>query len=704
MAEPKIQAKPLKPGLGTSVRYLKGVGPEKQKILARLGLSVLSDIFYFFPRRYEKRFPVKKVNQLVFADKECVSGTVTSSSFVRRRGAGGFYRVRISDGEESLEAIFYRQSYLSSVFPLKSKVLFYGKAEKNGAQVRMIHPEYEVFENEAPKETVHTGRWTPVYPLTEDLSQKGIRQLVYRVVDEFRGLAPDPLDPALRKRHALADLSQAFRGIHFPVDLDGLKKAYERLVFDEFLALELLMEMKKREIRKENKELLHADARGELDRWTGSLPFELTAGQKAAIEAIASDMKSGRPMNRLVQGDVGSGKTAVAAAALLFTVTNGFQGALMAPTEVLAQQLYFQMRQLLEGRGITVGYLSQSLEAAEKERTLSDIASGVVQVTVGTHALLGERVRFKRLGLAIVDEQHKFGVFQRKALKEKGFSGAHFLLMTATPIPRTLSMTLYGDMDVSVIAERPAGREPVKTYWVGEEKRQDVYRWLDTLIGAGAQAFVVCPQIDAGKEEEGSNAVESFKRLLKVFPHRRLALLHGRMKSAEKKKAMQDFKEKRADILVSTVVVEVGVDVPNARLMLIESAEQFGLAQLHQLRGRVGRGKEESYCVVFSESANPETVQRLSAFEEMHSGFDIAEKDLEQRGSGEFFGEKQHGLPRLRIGDLSKDAGLLRKAREEARRLVEGDARLELKQNRFLKRMVQERFGNYEKLRLLSSV
>ena len=508
----------------------------------------------------------------------------------------------------------------------------------------------------------------------------------------------------MRKRHSLVELSQAFRDIHFPSDLEGLKKAYARLVFDEFLALELLVQMKKNELTKENKELLHADGREELERWMGSLPFTLTAGQKAAIEAAAADMKSGRPMNRLIQGDVGSGKTAVAAAALLFTVTNGFQGALMAPTEVLAQQLYFQMRQLLEGHGITIGYLSQSLEAAEKEKTLSGIASGRIRLVVGTHALLGEKVRFERLGLAIVDEQHKFGVFQRKALKEKGFAGAHFLLMTATPIPRTLSMTLYGDMDVSVIAERPAGREPVKTYWVGEEKRTGVYRWLDTLIGEGAQAYVVCPQIDADTPDASKNATESFQRLRAVFPHRRLVLLHGRMKSAEKKKAMQDFKEKRADILVSTVVVEVGVDVPNARCMLIESAEQFGLAQLHQLRGRVGRGKEESYCVLFSESANPETVQRLSAFERMHSGFDIAEKDLEQRGSGEFFGKKQHGLPTLRIGDLSKDAALLRRAKEEARRLLTLDARLTLRQNRGLRQMLQERFGNYEKLHLLSSV
>ncbi len=693
MAELKTQANLPQTTLSTSVRYLKGVGPEKQKILGRLGLFKMSDLFYFFPRRYEKRFPIKKITELCFVDKECVTGTVIRSNFVRRRGGRGFFRVLISGDGQTLEAIFYNQVYLSTVFTLAAKVLFYGKAEKKASQIRMIHPEYEVFEAEIPKETVHTGRWTPVYPLTEDLSQKTMRQILYRTAHEFGGLVHETLGPELRKRYVLTELPQAFREIHFPSGLDSLRRAYERLVFDEFLALELLLEMKKAQLQKENRNLLHPDGDTELAHWIKTLAFELTAGQKSALEAVVADMKSGRCMNRLIQGDVGSGKTVVAAGALLFTAMNGFQGALMAPTEVLAQQLYFQMRQLLEARGIVCGYLSQSCAAEEKEKTIRGIAAGEIQVVVGTHALIGEKVRFNRLGLAIVDEQHKFGVFQRRALKEKGLSGAHFLLMTATPIPRTLSMTLYGDMDISVIVERPAGRQPVKTYWVQEDKREAVYRWLDILLKEGAQAYVVCPQIDSDLSQVVKSATESFRRLSDVFPKRRLLLLHGRMKSAEKKKVMQAFKERHADLLVSTVVIEVGIDMPNARCILIENAEQFGLAQLHQLRGRVGRGSQESYCILFSESVAPEAVERLSAFESMDSGFEIAEKDLEQRKGGELFGQKQHGLPKLRIGDLSKDRFILINAKQEARQTVERDGCLQLPEHRLLKQMVCDRFA-----------
>jgi ATP-dependent DNA helicase RecG len=692
MVELKTQADPPKLTRRTSIRYLKGVGPEKQKILARLGLATISDLYYFFPRRYEKRFPIKKIAELSFTGKECVAGEITRSAFVRRRGGRGFFKVVVSDGKQSLEVIFYHQAYLASVFPLKSRALFYGKAEMNASQIRMIHPEYEVFQGDVPKETVHTGRWTPVYPLTEDLSQKTIRQILYRTIHECEGLIREGLGPDLRKRHSLAGLPWAFREIHFPSGLSALHRAYERLVFDEFFALELMLQMKRAELRKENKDLAHGDGETEFSQWRATLPFKLTAGQQKALDEIRSDMKSGRPMNRLIQGDVGSGKTVVAAGALFFTVKNGFQGALMAPTEVLAQQLYFQMRQLLEASNIVCGYLSQSIDDAEKEKTLRAVASGEIQVAVGTHALIGEKTHFRRLGLAIVDEQHKFGVFQRKALKEKGFSSAHFLLMTATPIPRTLSMTLYGDMDVSVIAERPPGRLSVKTYWVGNEKREAVYRWLDALIGEGAQAYVVCPQIDSDASGVTKNAVESYERLSKIFPQRRLSLLHGRMKNAEKNKIMQAFREKQSDILVATVVVEVGMDVPNARCILIENAEQFGLAQLHQLRGRVGRGTAESYCILFSESEGAGAAQRLSAFESMDSGFEIAEEDLEQRGAGEFFGQKQHGLPGLRIGDLSKDRAILMGAKEEARRTVESDARLEFPEHRLLKQMVQERF------------
>lgn len=662
--------------LKTSVRYLKGVGPEKEKLLARLGVKTLGDLFDLLPRRHEKRFPLKRIGELAFDGKECVAGVVTGRG-VARYGGRSVFKAVLRDGPHSLFAVFYHQPYLAQVFRPKLQAVLFGAAEKKGParRVEMTHPEWELFEGPLPARTPHHGRWVPIYPLTEDLRQKSLRQTIYGALKAHSGAIAEALPASLREKRGLADSRSALRQFHFPADEASKESARRRLVYEEFLLLELFVESRRAALRRERPEIAHKAARPEIERFLGSLPFKLTAGQRGAIEDVLGDLRSPRAMNRLIQGDVGSGKTAVAAAALYFTVKNGFQGALMAPTETLAQQLYLGLTGLLEPFGIRVGYFAS---------THRELETGQIDVAVGTHALLEPKVRFKRLGLAIVDEQHKFGVKQRSRLARKQAGGAHFLMMTATPIPRSLAMTLYGDMDISVIAEKPKGRKPVRTLWLREEQRAAVYQWLGGVLEEGGQAYVVCPLVAPGVAE----------KMRDRFPEFPVGFLHGRMRTDQKQKTMQDFKEAKTRILVSTTVVEVGIDVPRARFMLVENAEKFGLAQLHQLRGRVGRGEDEAYCVLFSDSDSPQAAERLEALAATGSGFEIAEKDLEQRGAGQLHGARQHGLFELRIGDLALDAQLLKMAKEDARSLIETDPKLSSPAHRALGRKVLERYGN----------
>ena len=678
--------------LKTPLQYLKGVGPERSKVLARLGLLTVGDLLYFFPRRYENRAPIKRISELTLQDKECVRGVVIARSVLRLRTGQTIFKVTLSDGKDTLFGLWFNQPYLQKLFALQTKVLFYGKAEKSGSRLQMVHPEYEIFQGEVPAQTVHAGRIVPIYPLTEDLHQKGIRQLMYRAIEVFSGIIRDPLELAIKDRLHLPDRAWALRETHFPHEEKNAAEAYRRLVFDEFFMMQLVLEMKKAELQKENHVMTHGDKKGEVERFLQSLEFQLTAGQEKAVWEIVEDMSSGRVMSRLVQGDVGSGKTVVAAAALVFTAANGFQGALMAPTEVLAQQHYLNLSQLLEPLGITCGYLAQNLSASNKESVTQGVASGSIQVVIGTHALIQESVQFKKLGLAVIDEQHKFGVFQRAALKKKSADSPHTLLMTATPIPRTLALTFYGDLDISVIAELPKGRQPVRTFWVGENRRKEVYALLDSLLEKGGQGYVLCPMIEMKGKMDAKSIFKAHEDLSQVLSHRKSAVLHGKMKSDEKKKIMQEFKDKKIDVLISTVVIEVGIDVSNANIMIIENAEKFGLAQLHQLRGRVGRGSGESFCVLFSEATGEESTERLEAFTRTQSGFEIAEKDLSLRGSGDIIGEKQHGLPELRIGDIVKDIAILELAKKEAREMITKDPKLLSPKNKALQRAIQERF------------
>ncbi len=677
--------------LQTPIRYLKGVGPEKSKILSRLELETVEDLFTFFPRRYENRFPVKPVSEITTEGKECVIGSVLSRGIIRTSRGQSIFKVVVSDGKAVLFGTWFNQPYLAKLFPPKSRVIFYGKAEKAGKHLQMLHPEYEILKGEDFKDSIHVGRIVPVYPLTEELNQKGLRRLLFQAVSGLPWLLKEPLPLSFRKRTALADRVFAFKQIHFPSTLEDYKKAYRRLVFDEFFLMQLVIQLKKMKLRKESSELLHSEGEGQVRRFIQSLDFSLTAGQQEALRDILDDMKSLRTMNRLVQGDVGSGKTVVAAASLLFTVHNGFQGVLMAPTEVLAQQHTFKLTQLLEPFGVVCGYLAQETRGPLRKETLARIESGDIQVIVGTHALLGPDVKFRRLGLAVVDEQHKFGVFQRSALKAKGGEATHFLLMTATPIPRTLAMTLYGELDISTIRELPEGRRPVTTFWVGENKRAEIYKLLDRQIAEGGQGYVICPLIE-GADVSAKGVLAAYHDLTAIFSNRKIGILHGRMRSDEKKKVMNDFKDRRLELLVATVVIEVGIDVPNATIMIIENAEKFGLAQLHQLRGRVGRGRRESVCVLFSDTPTPESLERLQAFEDSEGGFDIAQRDLDLRGAGDLIGKKQHGLPILRIGDFVKDGEVLELARREAKETIENDPSLEKKENRPLRHELEKRY------------
>ncbi len=676
--------------LDIPVRYLKGVGPEKEKILKKLDILSLEDLFFWFPRRHENRQPLKSISQIEGLDKECVSAKIESRSMLRLgHGRLSVFKALLRDGRNTLFVVYYHQTYLAQVFKPGAYAVLYGKAEKKGRHFEMIHPEYEIFSGAALEKTAHHGRLVPVYPLTEDLTQKSLRQIIFDALENHRENIREFLPEKARRVLSLCDVSFALTQIHFPDNEASYQRAYNRLVFDEFFFLQLDIGLKRLQIRENNPEMVHGAPLSEVMKFTESLPFELTEGQRNAVRDILSDMQTSQPMNRLVQGDVGSGKTAVAAAALYYTVLSGFQGALMAPTEVLAQQLYLNLIRFLEPNGVRIGYLAQEASAQDKSRIYQELALGGLSVVVGTHALLEEKVKFKNLGLAVVDEQHKFGVLQRETLRKKSGKNSHFLLMTATPIPQTLAMTLYGDMDVSVVAGRPKGRGIVQTLWFQNQERRSVYSWCKKILEEGGQAFVVCPLVDAKTMRGVKSASQVYEEAQEFLSGFKIALLHGKMKSQEKSRVMRQFKEGSILALISTVVVEVGVDVPNARFMIIENAEKFGLAQLHQLRGRVGRGAGDSHCVLLSDAASQESVQRLESFVETESGFEIAEKDLVLRGAGD--GQKQHGFLKFKIGDLAKDSEIMKKAKKAADALIEKDPQLAAPEHGLIKEKRQKR-------------
>ncbi len=672
-------------GLSSPITVLRGVRSALAAKFARLDVETVRDLLYFFPRRHNDFAHIRPIAELVVGEEQTVIGTVWSASETTIGRRLRSTEALVGDETGMMRVVWFNQPYMARQLRTNTQVVLAGKVTLFKGQKTLENPEYEPLESE---ELVHTGRLVPVYPSTSGLAARTARRVAKEALDGYADLLPELLPPTLLARADLLPLTTAIHQMHYPDSWDDLRAARRRLAFDELLLIQLGVLSRKREWQERGLAEPLPLPSEVLEGYVASLPFTLTAAQRRAMSQVLKDAAQERPMSRLLQGDVGSGKTVVAAAGLLAATTAGCQGAMMAPTEILAEQHYETLRRILSGEEkaepsavFSVPYLAQplrialltgSLPSPEKREIRQAIADGEVDIVVGTHAVIQKEVAFHRLGLAIVDEQHRFGVMQRAALRGKG-RNPHLLVMTATPIPRTLALTLYGDLDISLIDEMPPGRKPVETRWVPPEKRDWAYSFVREQVEQGWQAFIICPLIEESEALATRAAVQEFERLSgEVFPDLRLGLLHGRLGAQKKEGVMRGFRDRRLDILVSTAVVEVGVDIPNATVMMVEGAERFGLAQLHQFRGRVGRSDIQSYCLLLSDSPSEEARERLQLAESTQDGFELAEADLRLRGPGEFFGTRQSGLPDLKVAQLS-DVHLIELARSEAARLLESD-------------------------------
>ncbi len=660
--------------LTENVQYLKGVGPVRARRLARLGVQSVEDLLYYFPRDYQDRRRISPIRSLKDGDTAAVRGEVVAKGTRKTRSGKKVFQLVVDDGSGRLTCLWFNQPYLDGVFRPGQEAVFFGKVQLYRA-LQMVNPEYEFLEHDAGSMS-RAGRILPVYPLTGGLNQNWLRDLIERALDLGLSQLPDPLPERLRERWEVIPLAGAIRNIHYPADRAALEEARQRLILDEFFTLQLALGLKRKKRDREVKSLPHSPRTPLRDRYIASLPFRLTRAQRRAAEEIKADMVSRRAMNRLLQGDVGSGKTVVAVTALLATVDSGYQGAMMAPTEILAAQHWESIRRELEPLGVETVLLTSGVRGKQRREALERIAAGEIPVVAGTHALIQEKVDFRRLGMVVIDEQHKFGVRQRADLRSKGES-PHVLVMTATPIPRTLALTVYGDLDISVLDEMPPGREKVKTHWIGPDRLEGAYGFIRQEAAAGRQSFIIYPTIEESEGLELKAAAVMFDRLRReVFPGIPVGLIHGRLSSEEKREAMERFRRKETMILVSTTVVEIGIDIPEATVMLVENAERFGLAQLHQLRGRVGRSRYPAYCILQGNPRTEDAARRLKAIQDLDDGFQIAREDLEIRGPGEFFGTQQTGLPELRIGSIVADFRLMEFARRQALGLLETDPAL----------------------------
>jgi len=663
--------------LDTEVRYIKGVGPSRAETLAAKGIRTVEDLLLYAPFRYEDRTNLKPISLLAPGEMATVIAVVESAGMAafQRRQLGMFEAVFSDASRAFLLGKWFHAAYLKDIIKPGQRIALYGKVELDSytGDLLMHHPEFEILSGEEDEgdASLHVGRLTPIYESAGKITPRVFRRLLHNVLSSLGGV-PDALPEGVRRRLKLLDRWSALQQVHFPPPSEDLRLLNEfrspaqiRLIFEEFFWLELGLFLKRARTRLKTGIAFELSdrARRQIKR---ILPFRPTAAQKRVLAEIAADMASPHPMNRLLQGDVGSGKTVVAAQAGVIAVESGYQVAVLAPTEILAAQHYIYLKNLFAPLDYHVALLTGGGRSRAKAARKAEVAAGAAQVVVGTHALIEEDVEFARLGLAIVDEQHRFGVIQRLRLMKKG-SHPDVLVMTATPIPRTLALTLYGDLDVSVIDELPPGRKPVITRHVEEDRVELVYGFLKKQVEAGRQAYVVYPVIEES-ETVALKAAQKMHRHLSemVFPQLSVGLLHGRLRSEEKEKVMQSFKQGEIKILVSTTVIEVGVDVPNASVMVIEQAERFGLAQLHQLRGRVGRGPAQSYCILVTAKLNAIARERIRTLVESNDGFYIAEMDLKLRGPGEFFGTRQSGLPALHVANLLRDKELLELARSEA--------------------------------------
>ncbi len=656
--------------LNTDVRFIKGVGEARAKSLAKLGITDLGSLLAYFPRAYEDRRGSRRIAETRIGERACVTAMVAGEPKLSRIRKGlELVKLRVVDESAALELTYFNQSYLRNSFRTGESYTFYGTVEGTPLRRSMINP---VFEREGKREV--TGRIVPVYPLTAGVGQSLLHRAIRQGLDEAAEL-PELLSEELLRRHGLCGVRYAYENIHFPSDDAALAAARRRLAFEELYLLTLglrLLRARRTEVRGKT------CAAVDMTPFYKALPFTLTGAQRRAADELLRDMADARPMNRLVQGDVGSGKTMVAAAAVYFAAKNGLQSALMAPTEILAGQHYHTLAPLLEGLGVRCALLTASTKAAARRSVAERLAAGELDLAIGTHALLSPDISYRNLGLVVTDEQHRFGVNQRAALGAKG-ENPHLLVMSATPIPRTLALMIYGDLDVSVIDELPPGRRSIETFAVPSSYHGRIYAFIEKQLAEGRQAYIVCPMVEEnGELPDERKAVTAYAEKLQkdVFPSRTVRFLHGRMKPKEKESVMRAFAAGEIDVLVSTTVVEVGVDVPNAAVMLIENAECFGLSQLHQLRGRVGRGPWQSYCILVSDNRGEDNRARLDAMRRTQSGFELAEEDLKLRGPGDFFGARQHGLPTLRVADFTCDMELLYEAQGAAEELLALDPAL----------------------------
>jgi ATP-dependent DNA helicase RecG len=662
--------------LATPVQFLKGVGPRRAADLEHAGLATLEDLLYRFPIRYEDRSRLQPIKSLRPGQVVSVAGRVLACGLrTTRRPGFKIFEVAVDDGSGTLRAVWFNQPFLRDVFVRGQHVILYGMVEMRGsATLQLTNPQYEVIDEEEGGETVHTGRIVPVYERTGTITPKMQRRLVFDALQKLPADLPDHLPESIRARLTLPSRYAALLATHFPPEdaaIDALNRfatpAQQRLIFEEAFLFQLGVLARRQAAAAEQKTApVRVDDRIR-ESARSVLPFRLTNGQKQALKEIVDDMQRAFPMNRLLQGDVGAGKTIVALLAALVAMENGLQVAFMAPTEILAEQHYTNIARLLQSSRFRVALLTGSTASAARRAQLAEIASGSIHLVVGTHALVQGDVAFSALGLAVIDEQHRFGVLQRATLREKGLH-PDVLVMTATPIPRTLALTVYGDLDVSTIRELPAGRLPIKTTARPESRREDVYAFVREQVDAGRQVYVIYPLVEESAKVDLKAATEMADHLAtEIFPQYRVGLLHGRLKADAKERVMGAFARGELQILVSTTVVEVGVDVPNATVMLVEHAERFGLSQLHQLRGRVGRDRHQSYCFLLYQSPlSDEARERLTAMTETTDGFQIAERDLKLRGPGDFFGTRQAGMPTFRMIDLVRDRELLDVAQREA--------------------------------------
>ncbi len=671
--------------LNTDVRYIKGIGEKKALALNKLGVFSLYDLVSFFPRKYEDRTQFRLIAATMDGETVCIRALVADQPrLMRIRRGMELVKFRAVDESGSVDITYFNQNYVKDNLNRGDAVCFYGRIECKGARRSMTNPVYE--REDSPRGV--TGRIMPIYRMTAGLNQRTILQAVRQGLDACGEQLPEALPEAVRERQKLVQARYAYENIHFPADFGTLELARRRLIFEELFVLSCaLSDVRRQRVNDKGLRLPEAD----VEAFWRTLPFAPTGAQRRAVSEAMADMTGGKAMSRLVQGDVGSGKTLVAAALIWFTHLAGYTSAFMAPTEILADQHFVTLSGFLEPLGLRIGKLTGAMSAKEKREVKAALKNGQLDLIVGTHALFSEDVEYPELGLVVTDEQHRFGVGQRAALIGKG-RRPHVLVMSATPIPRTLALILYGDLDVSIIDELPPGRQKVDTFAVDESYRARLNGFIRKLVGEGRQVFVVCPMVEENEELAVplKSAEEHAAALQKEFPDLRVACVHGKMKPKDKDAVMRAFAAGEADILVSTTVIEVGVDVPNAALMVVENAERFGLSQLHQLRGRVGRGQHKSWCILVSDNDGEDTKARLAILCRTNDGFQISEEDLRLRGPGDFFGSRQHGLPEMHVADLGADVNVMQEAQKEAKLLLEADPKLEKPENAALRERVEK--------------